>query len=151
MRVLGVDPGSVHFAWAVVEVSGRGEVLAHGQCDPAGLRAELCGALDEWPVARAAVEVPRLCGSASQPLIETAIVAGRCLEYLEGSHIRRWRPACPPVRCTSWEWRAHVVGVSGAKDREVKAALTALLPVLPRCSTHVRDAIGVALWAGGQP
>ena len=147
MYVLGIDPGSAHCAWAVVECSAGAQprVLTHGAIDPAETWVGVRRVLRCWPLLGcAAVEVPRLCGPATQQLIDTAIVAGRIMGVLESEHIA-------VRRCTSWQWRSHVVGVSGAKDREVKAALTALLPVLPRCSAHVRDAIGVALWAGGQP
>ena len=150
---LGVDPGSVYCAWAVVEVPrDRGAKpcsLAHGIVGPAELRPALRDVLDAWQPGRAAVEVPRLCGSATQQLIETAVIAGRCLQYLEDE-------LGGALRCTSWEWRNHVVGVSGAKNSEIKAALTALLASMPRVkpakdASHVHDAIGVALWAGAQP
>lgn len=54
--------------------------------------------------------------------------------------------------CDAATWRKRVVGRPNASDAQVKAALERAvrakrLAELPRTNCHVRDAIGVALWA----
>lgn len=59
---------------------------------------------------------------------------------------------CKFRHCEAAAWRKRLAGKANASDTEVKAALLRLvrggqLASLPKTNEHVRDAIGVALWA----
>jgi Holliday junction resolvasome RuvABC endonuclease subunit len=90
-----------------------------------------------------AVEMPEGYAYAKvreQDLIATAAQAGAFVGAAEAlGH--------PVTTCSAAEWRRAIVGNPSATDRQIEAVLRLRIHGLPvRCSVHVRDAAGAALY-----
>lgn len=73
------------------------------------------------------------------PLINAARIGGEIAGFARGLGLR-------VVEASALEWRRAIVGKRNASDAEIKTALSRLVD-LPRTNAHVRDSIGLALYA----
>lgn len=144
MRVIGYDPGAT-IGMAVLDVDGHRARLVDARVS----RDTSCveGDLTLWAPDLVAVETvshvyPRARFSArmASAISNASLVAGRILGAAEGLGI-------PTVEVTAATWRKAIVGSGTASDARVKAAILGRIAGVPRCSAHVRDAAGVALFA----
>ena len=140
MIVLGYDPGAAT-GWSVVDCSkpAAPRLVSFGVAD---------GAPEELPVGAiglVAVETvvsvysrERFGAGMATALVNAARIEGRIIEMAK-------RAGIAVVQCTAGDWRKALTGKRAPSDAEVKARLGLRL-ALPRCSAHVRDAVGVAIY-----
>ena len=148
MRILGLDPGSLHTGWGVVERHGaRLVVLGHGRLSPprdAALAARLVelgrGLTDV--VARLSPDVAVIeslfRGVNNRSLIVLAQARGVLLATLAGTgvEIREYSPA---------EIKSAVVGNGRADKRQVARMVALSLGVPASLSADASDALAAAL------
>lgn len=156
MNVLGIDPGAT-CGWALVDFAfpktprfviggaavcvqlGLGDVFAFA--DARGTQAFMARhEIDLVAIETVGRVFPRAgFGTDMATAIANASkLGGRILGAAEARGIET-------AECEANEWRQKLGAGRGASDAEVKRAL-ALRIELPRCSAHVRDAVGVALY-----
>lgn len=152
--VLGLDPGSTAHGWAVLLVSLAG-ARYHSAGHWAGSAARLVRLLHHRqrvtpadpacpPIDLVAVEVPGAVYKLSciKQLLLTAGQAGRALGAAEGVGLAH-------VDVAPGVWRLAVVGSNAPHDALIKDKLPPQIVGWPaRSNAHVRDAAGVALYAG---
>lgn len=149
LTVLGIDIGPVLSGVALVEVSliGRSRLVWGEMLDWGGIAKEIVSHT------LVAIECPeevhqglvRLRGagamrSAGQHIGDCKRVTGRA-EGLLMAHKVAYETTTARV------WRAALCGRANATDAQVKAALTVRCE-MGKTNNHVRDAAGVAIWAG---
>lgn len=149
MLVLGIDPGSRHTGYGLVEVErGNLRALDHGRIscpakDPvadrlAHLSRELSTLLDRWRPDAAALETP-FHGINARSLVVLAQARGVLLAVLaeRGVLIREYSPA---------EVKSAVTG-SGRADKEQVSRMVRLVLTLPKppSSTDAADALALAV------
>jgi crossover junction endodeoxyribonuclease RuvC len=149
VRFLGVDPGSRHCGWGVIDRRGSEVVaVAWGRVSPAASRplperlaeitAGLAAVVGEHRPERAAVE--RVYhGASARALIVLAEARGAVLAELA-------RLALPVAELTPSEIKSAVTG-SGNADKEQVARMVRLLLGLPagRLAADAADALAAAL------
>jgi Holliday junction resolvasome RuvABC endonuclease subunit len=163
MLILGVDPGRTT-GWALLEV---GRAIDGARVVRAGLfrfdedeqpeawvpsrdAPELWAAAVESDVL--AVESPDRCHvRAASGGVTPSMVAGLLLAKGLACVLSAVYPA-RAMHCPAETWRKVIVGRANASDAQIAAALArlcraGLLAMPSRTNAHVRDAIGVALWA----
>lgn len=166
MIVIGVDPGR-STGWAMLDCSkSKATVIRHGVLEfgedetPEAWASD--GSADQWvggffgvcdaftlAVESPAVVRPRAASGGVTPSMTTGLLFTKGVAVALAASSARW---CAFRHCEAAAWRKRVAGKPNASDTEVKAALLRLVRVgqlaeLPRTNCHVRDAIGVALWA----
>lgn len=149
MLVLGLDPGSHHTGYALVEVGGRGlAALDHGRisCPTkltvaerlAHLSRELAALVDRWQPDAAALETP-FHGLNARSLVVLAQARGALLAVLaeRGVGIREYSPA---------EVKSAVTG-NGRADKEQVGRMVRMLLALARApaSSDAADALALAV------
>ena len=143
---LGIDPGSVHVGFAVVQFSDAGFAKWHSAWEEHPSEVGLQYVQDQILICEAdivAVEIPVPRASfALRQLVDTARCAQRAIDGAAFA-------GCDCVELSSYEWRKRLCGNSNAKDSHIRHALEEYL-VVPRSNSHKRDAAGVALVAGWQ-
>ncbi len=165
IRILGVDPGSMRHAWAVLDTDGRkpARYVAHGMAEDVDA---LVGFFRTW-IRNPSIGNPE--GSYVEALaIESATElhnmghkgilrsVGVSLMAQQG-HVGELRRAAkdsgtPFGELTANEWRLQVVGIGSPSDARVKQAMLRLVRGIPKngVNAHHRDAMGVALAAVGR-
>jgi Holliday junction resolvasome RuvABC endonuclease subunit len=148
--VVGFDPGPTTSAYAVLDAAKR-QVLDVGTFssssdsfdnDLAGLKTLWGGNHKSGSGATLwAIEKPE--GFVFQPyrgptLLDTAFVAGKIGGILNYEKV---------VTFSCARWRSCVCGKANADDSEVKYAITSFVELPKRTNEHVRDAIGVTIYA----
>ena len=153
MIVLSFDPG-VTTGWVLLCSDGsrvfyRDGGTVHGGWDAvhALLQTQLRDIQFAVPGARAALAVETVVGSAwarpgakSAALIAASELAGRILG------VGRER-GMSVVEASAREWRRAIVGKANASDVLIKAVVHKRVRGVPRTNEHVRDAIGMGLYA----
>ena len=143
---VGIDTGPKAHAWGAV----RYERGVWRYVDSGSLEADLASALPQALTtlalegAAVAIECPQHAFSAAtaSPIIATARAAGELAGRLRALGVRA-------AYTTAADWRRELVGYANAHDAAVKSWLEAQVEGLPaRTNVHVRDALGVACWAG---
>lgn len=174
MIVLGVDPGRAT-GWALLDCSkSKATVIRHGVLEfdedetpeawaASGVAAFWLSAFDgrtidgDVPLTLAvespAVVRPRAASGGVTPTMASGLLfaKGVAVALASASESNRCWP-CKFRHCEAAVWRKRVAGKANASDAAVKTALLRLVRVgqlasLPKTNAHVRDAIGVALWA----
>jgi len=149
VRILGLDPGSIHTGYGVLSTAGRRAVaLAVGRISPrrnlplpqrlATLSRETAGLLERWQPDLVALESP-FRGVNSRSLIVLAQARGALVAAaaLAGAEIREFSPA---------EVKSAVTG-NGRADKEQVARMVRILLKLEAepLSEDATDALAVAL------
>lgn len=146
MRVLAFDPGA-EIGWAALDHTGK---LLDSYGSTRGMNhveqilsdfSRVASAADIVAVERNPFFATGQRAFNPSPLIDAAFVGGTIKGLAMGHGLT-------VVEASAHQWRQAIVGKRTANDAEVKAALLRIMPGLPRCNAHVRDAIGLALYAG---
>ena len=150
-RILGLDPGSLHTGWGVIEARGRDVVLVEvGRISPpartplpqrlADLAAGVGALVDRLSPALVVLEAPFLGGSRANPhsLIVLAQARGALLAALggRGLDIREVSPA---------EVKAAVTGSGRADKVQVARMVRLLLHLEGAWASDATDALATAL------
>lgn len=149
MLILGIDPGSRHTGYGLVECQGdKLEALAHGRIScPAGLAVpqrlahlagELASIVDSWHPEAAVLETP-YHGLNSRSLVVLAEARGALLAVLaaRGVKIREYTPA---------EVKSAVTGNGRADKGQVARMVQIILSMAgDETSTDATDALAVAI------
>lgn len=129
----GIDPSTTsrcHYATVVLcKAGGRPKLGLYGTyCQDMAVTLPLCNST--------CVEVPGRVHrfGASMLLLKVAFEAGRLVER----HVAT--PVAPE------DWRKWLTGKRGPKDAEIRRCLEARIDLPRRTNSHVRDAIGIALY-----
>ena len=151
VRVLGLDPGSVHLGWCVVDVPAKGVPvwLAGGGETWLGFPtlAAILLTADQMGTRLYAVETMECCFGIRPTVVKALIEAAQIGGYIRG------RVEASNLRCavaSSYEWRSEIVGRSNPKGSEIEHAMRELLHMdLPRrTNPHSRDAACLAVYCG---
>ncbi len=148
MRILGLDPGSRHTGYGIVDDEGEGlraATLGRLSCPPRAamparlhfLARELDGLLDRWRPAAAVLESP-FHGINARSLIVLAQARGALLAVLAGRGlaVAEYSPA---------EVKAAVTGDGRADKEQVARMVRLLLGLDGRASRDATDALALAL------
>ncbi len=151
MRILGLDPGTRHTGWAVVDCAGAVErAVAHGVIDIAGsldhpdrlssIYDAIRGLIDEHAPAEAAVEMPVFSGNAQSLLKLGRAQAALMLAAVHASiSVSQYTPA---------EVKKAVVGNGNAAKEQVAYMIQTLLKLPETPASDAADAYAVALCHG---
>lgn len=150
MIVLGLDPGTSHHGWALLDMpkAGRGRMVAGGHLPvakvPVRFQAigEWCESLSGWTPWIDIVGIETPAGYVHEhkrgaALLATAVEAGKLIE-------RAGRMA---VVLSAAQVRKSLVKDPAASDEAVASALGVFLEMPKRSNVHARDAAAVALVA----
>ncbi len=149
MRVLGLDPGSLHTGYGLLEVGGGGpKFLAWGRISPgrglalprrlARLSEEVTALVGRWRPAVAVLESPFLGGNA-RSLVVLAQARGALVAALAGAHLEvlEYSPA---------EVKSALTGHGGAAKEQVARMVQLLLDLSAETPPFdATDALAVAL------
>jgi crossover junction endodeoxyribonuclease RuvC len=149
VRVLGLDPGSLHTGYGILEVEGgTARLLACGRISPgrrlplpqrlARLAEEVAALVERWQPEVAVLESPFLGGNA-RSLVVLAQARGALVAALGGARleVREYSPS---------EVKSALTGHGGAAKEQV-AHMVRLLLAVPAAapSLDATDALAVAL------
>jgi hypothetical protein len=159
MRALGWDCGN-HLAWAVV--SDRTGFVSGGELEAPVVNGTLYRRVAEIILADGAITLiavefakgkahgeddPKKAAAKSSCLIHANDVAGFVTGIAHASFSWPSSPMATVCRYTAPEWRKGIVGKMYPSDAEIARAVRTRVKRIPRCSEHVRDAVGVAVYA----
>jgi Holliday junction resolvasome RuvABC endonuclease subunit len=148
VKVLGVDPGA-EAGVALVNVNQRGEAAFILGASTRAPLSDVESWLESYRPDLLAIESvtqvysrQRFGSSMATALLASSKLVGHLLQMAKGMDIAT-------AEATAHEWRSKVIGKRNASDAEIKAALMQRVALMPkRSSSHMRDAIGVAVFCG---